>query len=407
MQLSIPIEEYLGEILAAAEASTPAPTRLSPLESCLDAVLAEDVFAAVPIPTFTNSAMDGYAVRAEDLRGTPVSLNIIGEQPAGVAQDFTVGPKQAVRIMTGAPVPNGADTVVPSELTTEDDTIVFINRAVKTMANVRNQGEDTAEGDRVLSAGTRLAARHLAAAAAVGADKLTTYQPLRVGIISTGDELVPAGKKLAPGQIYDSNSVLLANLVESLGMRALPRHNASDSPETLARLLDELHEDVDVFLLSGGVSVGRYDVVRNLLSATPKARFQRVAMQPGKPQGFADWKDVPVLAFPGNPVSVFVSFHVFGKPFLDAVQRATPVLPTKHWARAGADWKTPADRRQYLPGYLSAGQLGDLPTVFPVSLRGSGSHLVTTLAQASVLAVVNPQDGGVKEGDIVEIQEIE
>lgn len=413
MQPTVPVEEYLGRVLQlateCAAAGVGRPVETFPLQQCLGRTLAEDVFADVPIPNFANSAMDGYAVRWEDLDRLPAWLHIVGEQPAGRARDLRVGVGEAARIMTGAPVPAGADTVVPSELTTEvscdEGLFVTVQEGVGEGANVRMKGEDAQVGDRVLQVGDVLTARHLSAAAAIGRGELKTYRPLQVGVLSTGDELVPPGQDLAPGQIYESNSTLLVGLVQTMGMVPHYRAASGDDPAALEAALTDLTARTDAVLLTGGVSVGRFDVVRALLQATGTGHFQRVAMQPGKPQGYGSWQGVPLLAFPGNPVSAFVSFHVFGRPFLRQLQGTRPADAVKRWAVAGAGWKCPSGRRQYLTAYLEAGP-GPLPLVLPTSRRGSGSHLVTTLARAEVLAVVPAGTDRVEEGDTVEIQEV-
>lgn len=413
MQPSIPVEEYLEQVLRlAAEHSLVAATDATverPLMDCLGATLAEDVFTAVPIPNFTNSAMDGYAVKHRDLHEVPAWLHIVGEQPAGRSRDLSISPGEAARIMTGAPIPAGADTVVPSELTSEllcdEGTFVTVREAVRAGANIRSEGEDAPVGAQILAAGEPLTARHLSAAAAIGREQLKIYRPLRVGVLSTGDELAPPGAVLAPGQIYESNSSLLGGLVETLGLSARHQTATADTQVALAAALTELSGEVDAILLSGGVSVGRFDVVRNLLADEAGASFQRVAMQPGKPQGYGRWQGIPLLAFPGNPVSTFVSFHVFGRPFLRRLQGSRTKPPLTRWATAGTDWKCPHGRRQYLTGYLEEGP-GERPLVFPTSSRGSGSHLVTTLARAEVLAVVPSGTERVREGNLVEIQEI-
>lgn len=432
-QGSISIEDYLRKALALAEVKVSSESVEVPLRHARGRVLAADVFSIVATPTFTNSAMDGYAIRSEDVQDGPVQaesaegapvepkplplrLEIVGEQPAGLSRSLQVKRGEAVRIMTGAPIPAGADTVVRSEDTDEDDGFVLIHQPPAKGANVRTKAEDAPAGELILPKGRVLTARDLSAAAAVGVATLSVREKVTVGIVSTGDELVEPGTPLKEGQIYESNATLLGGLVEELGGHAVYRHGVADTEEALAAELDELAHFVDAILLSGGVSVGRFDVVRNLLSGQPAALFTRVKLQPGKPQGMGFWsKDrnrseltdgVPFLAFPGNPVGSFVSFQVFGKPFLRALQGATYAAPTYFWAKAGETWSGPSGRTQYLAATTRTETVGDLPRVYPVSKLGSGSHLVTALADATVLAI-GPEDvTTVNEGDLVKVMEI-
>lgn len=410
-QSAIPIAAYLDAVVQLGERFASKTQQRCKLEDAQGRVLAVDLTAAAQVPGFANSAMDGYAIQlgspAEtgDPEGLTLLLRIVGDQPAGVDRGLRVGPGEAVRIMTGAPIPIGADTVVESELTEEKGDSVEISGSVRLGANIRHPGEDIAVDDVVLEAGTKLGPRQLSAAAAIGTASVLVRPRLKVGIVSTGDELVAPGEEIQRGQIYESNSWLLAALVEEGGGEAVIRAGVPDQVGALAEVLDELTGECDAVLLSGGASVGRYDVVRNLLDGTPEAVFQRVTLQPGKPQGRAVWNGVPLLAFPGNPVGAFVSFHVFGKPFLRALngEIVPPVFPRE--AIAGADWKTPQGRTQYIAGRLERDPAGEL--VFnPVSAYGSGSHLVTALARATALAVVPPRPGRMTKGEPVQVEEL-
>ncbi|WP_350257428.1 gephyrin-like molybdotransferase Glp [Scrofimicrobium sp. R131] len=404
-QPKIKIAEYLQQVRSLAERFAIQEREEVELAAARGRVLAQAITAGVDIPGFANSAMDGYAVRAADLEEVPARLRIVGEQPAGPARDVAVGAGEAVRIMTGAPLPAGADTVVQSELTEEDDGQVVIGEAVRPGANVRHPGEDVSSGETVLVQGTRLAGRQLSAAAAVGTSRVQVVRQPVLGVLSTGDELVPPGGVLAPGQIYESNSYLLAGLAEESGARVIRRHAVADRPEELAVVLDELTSQCDAVLLSGGVSVGRFDVVRNLLDGEAESTFHRVSLQPGKPQGYAVWKGTPLLAFPGNPVGAFISFHVFGRPFIRTLTgQVNPQTPRRQ-IRAGASWKSPQGRSQYVPGRVRLNAAGQV--VFePTSAHGSGSHLVATLAQASALCVIPADVEFVQAGQLVDVEDI-
>ena len=402
-QSSISIAEYLARVTKLGSVHRIRDVQTRPLEECLGAVLARDLTAQADVPRFPNSAMDGYAVQHGDLVNGPTELRIVGDQPAGLKRDLTVSAGEAVRIMTGAPLPFGADTVVQSELTEERGTTVRILERVRAGANVRQPGEDVSAGMEVLSKGTRLGARQLSAAAAAGFAELEVYRRLRVGVIATGDEIVPPGGALEAGEIYESNTYLLAGLAQESGALVTQRNVVGDAPEALAEVLSATAASSDAVLLSGGVSVGHYDVVRNLLEGAEGAFFQRVALQPGKPQGQAIWSGKPLLAFPGNPVGAFVSFHVFGRAFLEAVASGVAADRPRRKARAATGWKTPTGRTQYVPGYLrtEGGQV-----FHPVSEYGSGSHLVTTLGRATCLAIIPADVDYVEPGDTVQVEEI-
>lgn len=401
---SIPLESYRERLDALACRIPPLPTEEVGLAGSLNRVLARDLVSRVSVPGFANSAMDGYAVRAGDL-SIPAELDIVGEQPAGPARNLTLEDGQAIRIMTGAPVPTDADTVVPSEVTQEIDGRVRILEAVAPGANVRGVGEDVLAGTVVLTGGTRMGPRQIGAAAAIGAGRIEVRRPLRVAVISTGDELAAPGSDLVSGQIFESNSFLLTALASEAGMPTITFPGVDDRPERLAETFDQAAARADVILVSGGISVGKYDVVRGLLGDAPDSCFVRVAMQPGKPQGHGLWKGVPVLAFPGNPVSVFVSYHLFGGPFLQALAGEGSASPQMAWAVAGEGWKSPEGRRQFLPVLVEVGEEGP-PRVTRAARLGSGSHLVTSLAHARALAVVDEAVTEVRTGDPVRMMEI-
>ncbi|WP_127128353.1 gephyrin-like molybdotransferase Glp [Georgenia sp. SYP-B2076] len=448
----ITVEDHLARILAAV---APLPPRRLPLAEAQGCVLAQDVTAVLAVPPFDNSAMDGYAVRAADVAGadeSPVRLRVVADLPAGSGDRPQVLPGTAVRIMTGAPVPPGADAVVPVEHTDQVagpgegsalPETVEIRRAAREGAHVRRRGDDLRPGDRVLRAGTHLRARDLSAAASTGHGALLVHPPVRVGVLSTGAELVAPGEEPAYGQIPDSNSTLVAGLVRESGAVPVPLGAVDDEPETLRRRLAQNLGRVDAVVTTGGVSAGAYDVVKEVLAPLGDVTFEQVAMQPGKPQGFgvlartmpdpaaapdpgaapgasagrelgaapgpshgpAD-AGVPIFCLPGNPVSVFVSFEVFVHP---ALQRLRALLadaaPRRtHEAVAATGWRTPPGRRQYMPVVLDdGGTEGDVVRVRPATAGGSGSHLVASLGRADALAVVDADVDAVTEGDVVRV----
>ncbi|WP_448006366.1 molybdopterin molybdotransferase MoeA [Agromyces bauzanensis] len=367
--------------------------------------LATSVDALVDLPSFDNSAMDGYAVRRADVAAAavdaPIVLDVVADLPAGSAEEVTIGPGQAARIMTGAPVPAGADAVVPVERTDAGTARVAIHAAPRPGHHIRLRGEDLRAGDRVLTAGMELGARRVAAAAAAGLAELPVVAVPRVAVVATGSELVEPGAPLARGRIHDSNSLLLAALVAEAGCAVSEIRRLPDDPHVLSEWL-ETRGDCDAVVFSGGVSVGAYDVVRHVLGGLGTVDFVRVAMQPGKPQAFGALPDgTPVFGLPGNPVSVAVSFEAFVRPaLLRLAGRAEVRRPT--WrAVAAVGWRSPAGRRQYMPVALGADE--GVPTVRPATSGGSGSHLVGGLAAADGFAIIPEDVEEVAAGDLVEV----
>ncbi|MDR5698788.1 molybdopterin molybdotransferase MoeA [Agromyces aerolatus] len=409
------VEEQLGDVLAAVR---PLAEETLELTQASGRTLRRAVTAAVDLPRFDNSAMDGFAVRFDDVREAsataPAILTVVADLPAGTSEDPSLRPGQAARIMTGAPVPADADAIVPFEQTTGGlaDSLGqarVVAAPAGPGAHIRRRGEDLVIGDIVVAPGELLGAYALSAAAAAGVAEVVVSTRPRVTVISTGDELVPTGRPLRYGQIPESNSHLLAELVRETGGTVVVRETVDDEGTALERLLvavtDPGHPDhSDVVILSGGVSAGAYEVVRTTLS--DRMRFTKVAMQPGKPQGFGviEAGDARTLAFglPGNPVSVAVSFEVFVRPALLALQGRTERFRPRLMLPAATSWRTPPGRRQYLPARIDRTDPARW-TVGPATSGGSGSHLAGGLARAEVIAVVPAETEAVTAGDLVEV----
>jgi molybdopterin molybdotransferase len=341
-------------------------------------VLARDLRASVDLPLFVNSQMDGYAVRSADVTGagpdSPARLTVVGAVHAGDGRGPDVHDDEAVKIMTGAPVPGGADCVVPVE--------------------------DTSVSDADPSAaGVRLGARHLAAAASLGESGLDVRPRPRVGVVATGSELVAPGRPLAPGQIWESNSITLAAALKACGCEVTSTAVTGDDRGEFAEALDAATADADLVVTVGAVSMGDAEVVRQVLADREGARFAPIAMQPGGPQGLSTWRGTPVVCLPGNPVSALVSFVVLLRPvILEAVGRA-PIRPVR--ARLSRDVTSPAGRVQYLRAALTHPG----PTAEPVS--GPGSHLVASMARADVLVEIPADVTALAAGAEVDVLPLE
>ncbi len=402
----IPVEEHLSRVLSVVTPLAPLQLGLMDAHGC---VLTEDVEAPAPLPGFDNSAQDGYAVRRDDVLAAtadaPVVLPVTGDIAAGPASPLRVQPGVCVRIMTGAMMPAGADAVVPLEWTDGGVASVRIARAPTPGQHVRRAGEDVAAGEVVLRAGTHLGAAQIGLAAAVGRSRLLVRPRPRVVVVSTGSELVEAGHPLSPGRIVDANSPALTAAALEAGAIAYRVGIVPDDPRQLAATLEDQLVRADVLVTSGGVSVGAYDVVKEVLSRLGTVRFDRVAMSPGMPQGFGTIGPdaTPVFGLPGNPVSALVSFEAFVRPALRTMLGASPIERPRVRAVARERLTSPAGKRSFLRVVLSV-EAGSYVAA-PVS--GSGSHLLAGMSRATALAVVPEDVEVVQAGEQVEVLVLE
>jgi molybdopterin molybdotransferase len=386
----LPVDDYRARV-AALLTTTPVESR--PVLDCVGLVLGEDLVSPVALPPFDNSAMDGYAVRAADVT-EPVELPVDEDIPAGRTDVVPLLPGTAHRIMTGAPMPPGADTVVKVEDTDGGEHRVAIHAGAAPGTHIRRTGEDVKEGAVVLRAGTVLGASQLGLAAATGRGELPVHRPVRVLILSTGTELVAPGEPLLPGQIYESNSVLLAAAVREIGgdptvLRFVPDDVAAFHDAIAAHL-----GTVDVLVTSGGVSAGAYEVVKDALTGQG-VEFLKVAVQPGGPQGSGTFKGLPVVTLPGNPVSAALSFELFLRPTLLAAMGHRVVDRARVRVRSAGKLRSPSARRQYRRGWLEG------ETVTPIG--GPGSHLLASLAASNCLIEVPEDAEAIAEGDLVTV----
>jgi molybdopterin molybdotransferase len=420
------VDEHLEDILTTVRPLEPIELQLLDAQGC---VLVDDVTVQVSLPPFDNSSMDGYAVRVSDVEGAseefPAVLEVVGDVAAGRADPPQVGPGQAARIMTGAPLPPGAETVIPVEWTEGGlgegpvtgmragslapegaQGQVHIHRPAKARAHVRAKGSDVKAGDKALAAGTVLGPSQIALLAAIGRGTVRVRPRPRVVVMSTGSELVQPDEQLAEGQIYDSNSFSLTAAARDAGAIAYRVGAVADDAETLRSTVEDQLVRADLMVTTGGVSVGAYDVVKEALSHVGDEdepgsgiEFRKLAMQPGKPQGFGSIgpDHTPLLALPGNPVSSYVSFEIFVRPAIRALMGLQDVHRPRTTATLAADeaLTSPKGRRQFLRGSYADGE------VRPVG--GAGSHLIAALAHADALIVVPEDTESVEPGTEVEV----
>ncbi|NLF05765.1 MAG: molybdopterin molybdotransferase MoeA [Actinomycetales bacterium] len=399
------IPEHLAAALTLVEAT---PAVEVPLALARGLVLAAAVHSADALPRWDNSAMDGFAVRAVDLAvasaAAPVPLPLAGELPAGAEAAVELAAGTCVAIMTGSPVPPGADAVVPVELVERAPGAITFHEQPEPGAHIRRAGEDLAAGDLVLSQGAVLGPTQLAAIASAGHGSVSAHRTPRVAVLATGDELVAPGEPLRRGQIPDSNSFLLAACVEAAGCEAVRLDRVADRPDALRGVLVRAEAaGVDAVVTTGGVSMGDYDVVKELLSGTG-VEFVKVAMQPGKPQGIGRLAGgTPFFGLPGNPVSVFVSFEMFVRPALQRLRGLVEVERPTFDAEVIDGWRTPHGRTQVMPVAFADGGT----RVRRATRGGSGSHLVASLALAEGLAVVPAEIEHVRPGDRVQVMRVD
>lgn len=308
-------------------------TESTELDASYQRILATDLHSLVNDPPFDNSAMDGFAMRYEDTTNPPSTLEIIGTiQAAGQEDNITVGPGQAVRIMTGAPIPKGADSILQVELTSSDDSSVTLQKeGMKHF--IRKQGENLTKGQVALKAGTFLTPSRIGLCATMGHNSIPVVKRLRVAIISTGDELKQPGDKLERGEIYESNSFGLAGLVKWLGHHPVRMHCVGDTLDSLRESLNTAAEDCDLILTSGGVSMGEWDLVRKIMEDEGDVHFWRVKLRPGSPPLFGLWKDTPIFGLPGNPVSSHVVFRILVGPWIRNATSATGPTEARAFAK--------------------------------------------------------------------------
>lgn len=375
----------------------PVDTVTIPLDGACGRVLFGDVKAPLPLPPFDNSSMDGFAIRAADSHGaapgSPRTLRVVADIPAGSDPSaVSLAPAQAARIMTGAPLPPGADAVIPVEDTdftareagTPAPEVVNLLRAAVAGENIRPRGSDLPAGRQVLDRGRRLRAQDVGLLSLLGIASVEVFRPPRVALLSSGDELLPAGAPLSPGKIHDANTLMLAAQVESAGAQVLSLGIAADRAEDVRARLDRAAaERVDLVLSSAGVSVGAMDHVRGVVESDGNLDFWKVDIRPGKPLAFGAYRQVPFIGLPGNPVSAFVTFEVFVRPVLERLA-GLPDLPRTR-LRVQLDEAVESDGRE---SYLRAVLREEAGRWHARLAGGQSSSNLLSLVQANALLIV-------------------
>lgn len=396
----VSLDDTRAAILAAV---SPLPVEECALADAVGLVLARDVVAEEPVPPFANTAMDGYAVRAADTAGasavSPVALRVVGELPAGHAPTIPVGPGEAIRIMTGAPIPSGADAIVMVERAERvGDDGVLVQAEVAEGLHVRRPGGDLEAGQVAFTAGSVLGPAHVGVLSSIGARTVPVYRRVRVGVLSTGDELVEEGS-LAPGQIRDSNRPMLLALARAAGAEAIDLGLARDDEDLITAVLENAFEQCDAVLTSGGVSVGDYDFVKAALDRLGSLEWRQVAIKPAKPLAFGIVRGVPVFGLPGNPVSSLVSFELFARPALRKMMGYTECRRVEVTTRAAHAFPRRPDGKIHLDrvhvewtadGYVAT------------STGKQDSNVLSATAAANGFALI-PDGDGIAEGGQLQV----
>ncbi len=394
------VAQYLNLVLDSVAELPPMELPISEVNGC---VLAEDIYARWPLPSFNNSSMDGYAVISADLvdasESSPVILPVIDDIPAGFKSLETLHRGQAIRIMTGAPMPAGADSVIPIESTDGGSQSVQIRASIDLGSCIRHEGEDVKAGDLVLGKGTFVGPRQIALIAAVGHGSISVIPKPRVAVLATGSELVEPGTELKFGLISDSNSFLITATANDSGADAYRLPPAQDDEDKLIEILEDQVHRADLIITTGGVSMGAYDPVKAAFLKLGTAEFHKVAMQPGMPQGFGSVGEsaIPIITLPGNPVSAYISFETFIRPAIRKMRGLTTLQRPLQSVTIRGELNSPVDKVQFARArFIERGQVEPVGT-------GQGSHVLGGLAQADALIVIPMGIDRIASGDQVRV----
>lgn len=393
-----PYHEAKADMLARLAAVTE-PDVIS-LELALNYILAEPVLSPLDVPSFANSAMDGYALRAADV-AAGTGLTLIGTSLAGHPYNGKVGAGECVRIMTGAAMPLGADTVVMQENCRSEHNVIYCDGSVRPGQHVRHPAEDLAQGELVFDAGIRINARVLSVLSSLGLEQVSVYRPLRVALLSTGDELKAPGELLSPGDIYDSNRIGVHAMLTRLGIEVLDLGIIADDPALIRSAFLKAAEKVDAIITSGGVSVGDADFTKQVLDEVGEIGFWKLAIKPGKPFAFGNIGHCSFFGLPGNPVSAAVTFHLLVRPALAKLAGERYQSPLTLQARALSPFKKAPGRMDFQRGLaqvLDDGTLGVRPT------GAQGSAVYSAMALANCLLHLEQDRGNVATGELVTLE---
>ncbi len=397
------LAQYLDLVLDSVTELPPMELSLAEVNGC---VLAQDIYARWPLPSFDNSSMDGYAVISADLvnasESSPVTLPVIDDIPAGFKSLETLQSGQAIRIMTGAPMPAGADSVIPVESTDGGSEIVQIRAPIELGSCIRHEGEDVRAGELVLTKGTYVGPRQIALIAAVGHGAISVIPKPRVAVLATGSELVEPGTDLKFGLISDSNSFLITAIASDSGAAAYRLPPAEDDEDKLIEILEDQVHRADLIITTGGVSMGAYDPVKAAFLKLGTAQFHQVAMQPGMPQGFGSVGEaaIPIITLPGNPVSAYISFETFIRPAIRKMRGLTQLQRPQHAAILKGALRSPINKVQFARArFIEGGQVEPVGT-------GQGSHVLGGLAQADALIVIPVGVDSIASGDQVQVIDV-
>jgi molybdopterin molybdotransferase len=390
MNVDRALEQLIGAARAVAE------TEAVSILDALGRVAAADVTSTIDVPGYDNSAMDGYAVRSADITAAGVALKVTQRIPAGtVGKPVAAG--TAARIFTGAPIPEGADAVVMQENCSVEGDSVVIDQLVEPGLNIRLRGNDMSVGQVAIETGTRIGPQHMSLAAGVGIDRIPVFRKIRAAILYTGDEIIEPGKPLGDGQIYNSNRYALHGLLHSMGVNVTVDQHVEDTFEATRKAFLEASQQVDLIISSGGVSVGGEDHVKPAIEAEGELDLWKIAMKPGKPLAYGSIGDAIVFGLPGNPVSVFITFLLFVRPYLLKMQGCGQLEPRSIPVTAGFDWPRPGVRREFARARISVDEVGNtVATLFP----RQGSDVSSSVAWAEGLVII-PENQTVAAGDTV------
>jgi molybdopterin molybdotransferase len=401
--------EYTGELLSLKEAlnniltlTTPiAEKEIISLTESINRITATEIISPINVPPFDNSAMDGYAIRFNDWHdATP--LVIAGKALAGSPFRGSLPAKTCIRIMTGAPIPTGVDTVIMQENTRLADNAISFIQPIKPGINIRYAGEDIRQGDTVLPVGTKLSATQISLIASLGISQIEVFRQLKVAIFSTGDELQTIGQPLAAGQIYDTNRLAIRLMLEKMNCHVIDLGIIADDPDKLYQAFKQADQQADLVISSGGVSVGEADYTKQILNQIGSINFWQLAIKPGKPFAFGKLKSAWFCGLPGNAVSAIVTFYQLVQPFINHLcafsqWQSTPYLK----ARATSPIKTSPGRLEFQRGIAKVNSQGDLE-VIPMTQQGS--HILSSFNQSNCFIVLAQNRGMVNLGELVDIE---